>query len=221
MILVYLIIAAIFLFAMIILQIVYIKAKLSTFSKDKLESELRLKERVVCPEGNITIYSMIVDIKKTLKANNPVSNQYIGGRSIDTFLPYMCTERETIVNLRTTMKPNFVLCVQQTPNALALQDKIRKEHQVFLMINGSIYLANIIEQAVEDMVVLSLYAVKSPENEILDVTLSGCQMTLVPFLGNLATTVQGPPEQILHSLGMLATHATEVLTVMGFKITTV
>jgi hypothetical protein len=213
------IIVGIFLLLALFLQIVWVRAKISVFSKAKLSSELRLSDRIssACPQGNIMIHGLVVDTMLTGKLNNPVSEEFLMYRpGVDkkkVVLPYVCTNSSKgIVSLTTMMTQVFSLCVDMTPTVFEIESLLKTHPQIFIMINQKIYLGGCddilleslrkVNSSYDNKLIINLYAVRSDQNEIMDYTVSGCQMTMVPFLGKLSTGIPGIVEEMFQTLGI-------------------
>jgi hypothetical protein len=215
-----LIVLGIILVVIILMQIVWVRAKIANFSKAKLSSELRLSDRFAsaCPAGNIMIHALVVDTVMTGKLNNPVSDEFSMYRpGVDRkkiVLPYVCTNSSSkgIVSLTTMMTQVFSLCIDITPSAYELDSLLKTQPQIYMMINEKIYLGGCDDILLEslrkvnsyfnDKLIVNLYAVRSDQNEIMDYTVSGCQMTMVPFFGKLTTGIPGIVEEMFKTLGI-------------------
>lgn len=215
-----LIVVGIILVLIILMQIVWVRVKIAAFTKAKLSSELRLSDRFssACPSGNIMINAMIVDTTMTGKLNNPVSEEYLlyrpGVERKQIVLPYVCTNSRSkgIVSLTTMMTQVFSLCIDITPAAYELESLLKTQPQIYMMINEKIYLGGCDDILLESLrkvnpyfnnkFIVNLYAVRSDQNEVMDYTVSGCQMTLVPFFGKLSTGIPGIVDEMFKTLGI-------------------
>ena len=187
----------------VIVQIVWIRNKMSNFEESKLASELtqhaKITSRTSSARSNLIVYSVIINLDLTTSLNtefNGEFNDLISLAAPKSFIiPHICNNAIKSANLSCNDVQFIVL--QSTNGSINLLKDITDQKLMYVMISGKMYLIDsnpIYNKGIEETYsdykgyhIIYLYAIASPKNIVLD-TADTCIIDLVPFYGSLSST---------------------------------
>lgn len=199
---------AIFVFIVLgILQVIYIRFKFDTFSKQRITTDLNIEDQIVknCPKNNLYVFNIQNNQTLTLDINKSTSEPYtfyVKDRRKEVFLPFSCstTNRSTnsIKGIKTILKNPVCICINKTETSFALQNIIQSHPQIYLIVNNSVCIADIDQYQhkelktnypdYENVIILNLYCIiDQPEYMEKDNTSeAGCSLLNInTFYGNM------------------------------------
>lgn len=194
--------AAIIFIIGVIFQILWIRAKISSYSASKLSSEMTQQAKISAStssaRSNLIVYSVALNTILTNSLNVEFNAEYIDLNSVaapKSFnIPHTCGSIVKSV----TLSCNDVgfLVLEMTMGSSALIQDLTNQSLLYIMVAGNLYLIdsnNTINQAIQKTYpqykgyyIIYVYTISSSKNIILN-TADTCQLDIVPFYGTLST----------------------------------
>lgn len=218
--------AVVFVLATVI-QIIWIRNKISNFSESKLSSELTQKSIIAAAvssnRSNLVIYNVIVDLELTSSLNTKYNPEHIELVEIvapkSFSVPHVCNNEVKSATL-SCIDVGF-LVIQSTQSSSLMIADITKQLLMYLMINEKYYLVDIDYFAVKQIqekyskykgyYIVAFYTIKNIDNIVLNTT-ETCHIDLLPFIGTLSSN------NIIDNLmiSSLSSQKTKQLHMMGY-----
>jgi hypothetical protein len=208
----YLLIVIFVLLVLAILQVIFIRFKFDTFSKEKILTELKIDEQLAnnCPKNNLFVFNLEHNISLTKDINTPNTTAYnlmVPNSAHKVFFQYSCpstSKKENVIKTYTTTLRNpFCLSLVKNNSSMMLQSLIKNSPLFFIVINSVLCVGYIDEFNTRDVqmndiryndfLILNLYNLKD-NSEYLQrdiLTESSCSiMNFRTFIGDTKTELR-------------------------------
>ena len=197
---------AVTLIILCILQIVWVRVKVSSFHSTSLKKELSLKQQVVASmsaTNYLQVYSVLIDTWLTRELNNPshtfsttIRNE-VAPRKFS--LPYVCSTKYASLDVDCN-GVGFIVMQRSDGSSRIIQD-IRNGEVRYVLIQNKVYVAYYEEDAVngikdhlsevydtlKERDIIMIYALTIPQNFVYEpADGSKCSMSLSVFMGSLS-----------------------------------
>ena len=187
-----------------IIQIVWLRAKLSAYSDTQLSSTLELQSKMTqgmkLTANTLKTYSVILDNRMTYALNRPASDdaefllEFCVPRVFN--VPHVCDGIVNGLNVSCSEVSYLVINVVEEGASQLMLD-LQKKLIVYVMINKILYFADysiLIQTQLrehndifKDKYVIYLYTMNSPKNIIVDNDLQFCTIDIMPFFGQISS----------------------------------
>lgn len=206
----------------VIIQIVWIRNKMSDFEETKLASEMTQQARITSSSAsarsNLAVYSVMLNLDLTNALNTPFNAEYNDLLSVTSpkafSIPHICNN--VVKSAKLSCNDIQYMVLQNTNGSVNLIKDITSQALMYVMISGKLYLIDsnpVYNKGIQDTYpdyvgyqIIYLYAIASPKNIVLD-TSDTCLLDLVPFYGSLSTT---------NTIDLPTTKGTMQLHILGY-----
>ena len=194
---------------LIILQIFWIRSKLSAIEHRERNKDLVMRSEVADKmnvKNRLQMYSLLVDCRSTGVLNNS-SFKYFKelkphfAPKIIT-LPYVC--ESGVWSKKTSIDKAGILVTDANHGAFSLQEDVLQDLIKYVVINGQMFIVdmprdnvlkdkirefeiNNVSDKIDDRCIFVLYPVKSRYNTMIDLEGDKCTMEINTFLGSIST----------------------------------
>lgn len=191
------------------LQVFWIRAKLDSFSKEKIVTEMTASSHDnICPKNNLRVFNTLIEYNATTALNNTSSNEYsiyTLNQKQSVILPYTCTtasiDRNNLKSYKTTLTKPFCLCLSFNQQSFELSQILKTSPLVYLIINSKLYIGSIDEigstvlsslhpESFSNVIIINLYVIKDIYTSTIDEkNVSGCSIDITPFFGSISVSI--------------------------------
>jgi len=217
-----------------ILQVIWIRGKLSTYDSSNLANTMNAlnqqkQQLFQSSQSFLQVYSIIINTPLTVKANNVTTPEYALLTPLTTpgnfNVPYSCADGITSVSMQSN-DVTYVVITSSSLGANQLVGDVAQGRVAYLMINSIMYLVTYdptVQAAIQGLnnsytntFLLCLFKMISNRNSAITPD-STCTLDMLPFFGlisnntapslltNLNITNASPKEIPVHALGYLLT----------------
>jgi hypothetical protein len=214
---------------LLVLQVAWVSLRLKDLDNQLLKTYTNtyVASRQNNSTGKLAIYSLIIDVKSTIRCNDPARPTYDLLRGLfenkEFMLPTSCNN-SIVVNKLIKPKKKGVLIVRVTPSSSTLLEDVIENKLMYIIINNQLLMISVddeITQVVENLDIITkkvhvfvLYSIPVNNPNV------SCNVNITPFMGtvSLHDNKDGENMDMAKVLNISNTSMESAIQLTGYKV---